>query len=308
VRRDSNISLDLNDLNRYRKSVNSLVYYDTDDSTGNIRSNELALVDYYYKQQLLTDQDRYLKPIYGSCIFTDFYYNEYSVQDTEKKSSVQVKSKKDLDKLRVGWNIGIIPKIFLPYNNTGWSVVEAIPNAVYQKIPWDYLLGASPLWKSAYSPRSVDVSGRFSTSYPRKTVEYHRNQMIEALEGWFDADKVSKRRYWSELRNAKVLLSPFGLGEICHRDFEGFLSGNIVLKPNMEHLETWPPLFEAGETYIDISWDMDDAEETLSSVLNQYNEYRTIAKTGQQRYKRYLVGEAAAKRFADHFERLIKDM
>jgi hypothetical protein len=74
----------------------------------------------------------------------------------------------------------------------------------------------------------------------------------------------------------------------------------------MEHLETWPPLFDAGETYIDVSWDMKDAEETFNSVLNQYEEHRTIAETGQQRYKRYLVGETAAERFTDHFEDLIK--
>jgi hypothetical protein len=217
-------------------------------------------------------------------------------------------AERDLDKLRIGWNIGVVPKIFLPFASEKWKLVESIPNAFYDKLPWDWILGFSPIWQPVGATRSVVVSGRFSTSYPRSTVEFHRQRMADVLEGRFDPRKVNRRTYWRELRNARVLLSPFGLGEICHRDFEGLQSGNIVLKPSMEHLETWPPLYESSETYVDVSWDMTDAEDTLDTVLENYDQYTDIAETAQQRYREYLVGDTAAERFVDHFESILKGM
>lgn len=306
VRHNNDFDLTLNDLDRLQASVDTLIFYDTDDSTGNIRSKELSIVDYYFKSQLLNNRDRYLEPMYGSCLFTDYYHNKFEVTDEDEAYSVPIASKSDLSKLRVGWNIGIVPKIFLPYNNRGWRVIESIPNKVYQYFPWNTVFGASLIWKSPASKRSVTVSGRFSTSYHRSTVEYHRKRMADKLKDYFDPKKVSVTDYWRELRNAQILLSPFGLGEVCHRDFEGFLSGNILLKPKMNHLETWPPLFDAGETYVDVSWDMNDAEQKLNTVLDNYHEYQSIAEEGQRRYREYLVGETATERFVNHFETLVK--
>ena len=38
----------------------------------------------------------------------------------------------------------------------------------------------------------------------------------------------------------KVVISAFGLGEIILKDFETFLTGGMLMKPDMSHMETWP--------------------------------------------------------------------
>ena len=53
------------------------------------------------------------------------------------------------------------------------------------------------------------------------------------------------------MSSAKFGLSPFGWGEIGARDFEIFINGSLLIKPDMSHLETygtfinlWKPLFQ----------------------------------------------------------------
>ena len=39
------------------------------------------------------------------------------------------------------------------------------------------------------------------------------------------------------------MVSPFGFGEITLKDFETFLSGSVLVKPNMSHMETYPNFY-----------------------------------------------------------------
>jgi len=172
-------------------------------------------------------------------------------------------------------------------------------------MPWNTGLSVPPLWKSPGASRPIDLSGRFATEYDRYTVEHHRKSAVSAFEGRFDPSFVTPRKYWAELRQSKIVLSPFGFGEVCFRDFEALLSGNVILKPSMSHLETWPPVFDAGETYVEVPWDFEGGSATLDSILSAYDEYRTIAETAQNRYREYLLGETARQAFITHFESIL---
>ena len=66
--------------------------------------------------------------------------------------------------------------------------------------------------------------------------------------------------YMRELRASKICFSPFGYGEVCWRDYEAILSGAVLLKPDMSHIETDPDVFVAGETYLPVRWDLADFE------------------------------------------------
>ena len=54
------------------------------------------------------------------------------------------------------------------------------------------------------------------------------------------------------------MLSPFGWGELCLRDYEAVLGGALLLKPDMSHLETWPDVFVPHDTYAPFDWDATD--------------------------------------------------
>jgi hypothetical protein len=99
----------------------------------------------------------------------------------------------------------------------------------------------------------------------------------------------------------KVVLSPFGYGEICWRDFEVMLAGAVLFKQRMEHLETWPEgLFEDGVTYVSHAWDFSNFDETLANLLDDPTRAVSIAETAQKRYIDVTLGgaEIFVNRFA----------
>ena len=104
-----------------------------------------------------------------------------------------------------------------------------------------------------------------------------------------------------EIRQSKVVLSPFGRGEITLKDFEVFLTGGMLLKPSMEHMDTWPNFYTDGVTYQSHNWDLTDLQERIDWALDNNQEVQTIAAEGQQRYLRYTSGTSAAEMFTEHF-------
>ena len=108
------------------------------------------------------------------------------------------------------------------------------------------------------------------------------------------------RRYKHEMSNAKVVVSPFGWGEIGVRDFEAFIYGAALIKPDMSHLETWPDIFIPGETYQPIRWDFEDLEQVIDDLLSDSNRRIEIAAAGQKAYKR-MISEKGMNVFCDWF-------
>ena len=73
----------------------------------------------------------------------------------------------------------------------------------------------------------------------------------------FSLGIVPKKEYRKNMYESKFVVSPFGCGEICYRDYETFMAGAALIKPDMSHLETWPNLYIPNETYFPISWDIE---------------------------------------------------
>ena len=65
--------------------------------------------------------------------------------------------------------------------------------------------------------------------------------------------KLPFEEYIKVLYNSKLSLSPFGMGEVCFRDFECMQYGTVIVKPNMNMVRTKPNIYIEDETYISIS-------------------------------------------------------
>lgn len=298
----------LDDIRSFSEEVPQLLYFDNSDSTGGIRPGVLALVDGYYKNQLLVDKEPYLEPMNGDRPHSDYYHTEHGITDSaavQTPNEPQVAAKEHLEKLGVSWNLGMIPHF--PYAKYVWHSLDKAPEWLCRNLPWNTLLQSSVPWASPARQRSVDISGRFSTSYDRQTIQFHRELIEEALAGSFESTKLGQLDYWKELRNAKILLSPFGYGEVCFRDFEGFMSGCLVVKPSTDHMETWPPLYTDGETMVDVDWDMDTLGDAVAEMLQSPQERQEIATRGQERYQEYLIGDSARTHFINHFEGILRE-
>ena len=108
------------------------------------------------------------------------------------------------------------------------------------------------------------------------------------------------------MSGTKILPSPFGWGELGVRDYEAFIFGTALLKPDMAHMETWPDIFRPDETYQPVDWGFDDLESVLDDLLANDTKRTRIAAAGQEAY-RESISPAGMERFCAWFVRQIGD-
>jgi glycosyl transferase family 1 len=276
-----------------RRRADRIVYADTGDSAGWLQGEILPAVDLYWKSLLLRDRRRYLQPIYAYRTYADYYHRRYAVEDARPESSRPVADARDLAKLRPSWNSGL----------ADYTWLGPARMALYERLPLSGLLRLPQRFVPPSAQRPLALHCRMGTDYPRASVACQRRMIAARLAGRLPTAKVSRRRYIGELARSKLVVSPFGFGEITLKDFEVFLAGALLLKPDMSHVETWPDLFRAGETMMTHDWDLADFDAVIERALAEYASYVEVAREGQRRYRRHLT-EAAP--FVEHLAWLLE--
>ena len=125
------------------------------------------------------------------------------------------------------------------------------------------------------------INARFSFKGYSNSVGYNRKlifcKIIENKN--FIKGRISSWKYTKELSKTIAMLSPFGWGEICYRDFESILNRNLLVKPDMEHLETWPNIYK-DEHYFKLDWDSENLFEIENYIIkNKIDIYSKIQKS-----------------------------
>ena len=110
--------------------------------------------------------------------------------------------------------------------------------------------------------------------------------------------RIPHDEYEREGKRAKAILSPFGWGEVCGRDFEAFVYGAIMIKMSMSHCYTFPDAYQENLTYVPVKWDFSDLDEVMEGIPQ--GKYSDIAKSAQIWY-RGCFGKEFNKKFANHF-------
>ena len=286
----------LEELSRLREKVRNLIYVSLADSAGWDHARALPIVSLYCKSQLVRDRNAYLRPLYGYRLYTDYYHQTFGVTDSPPVYSEPLTDKRDLEKLAVSWNSGLAD-----YSWTGRYRMQA-----YQYVPLSPLLCFPDAFHAASAQRVNDVSCRIGTRYLRDSVAFQRKRMSEILADRIETNRVSRRRYLAELRDSKIAVSPFGLGEICYRDFEVFMAGALLLKPDMSGIETWPDFFRDRTTMTAHRWDLTDLEEKIELMLSHKAYATEVAAEGQRIYREHLIGPTAGEMFATHLSSIIE--
>ena len=272
-------------------ACNTLVWLDSADSTGTCRFDVLPYVALYFKKQILRDKERYVRPLWGGRLYCDYYHDQYGIEDDDiSREQFAVLDREYLGKLRVSWNVGL---------------GDLFSNSKY----YSYLSArmAQPAVKSAAAPRSMDV--HFRGSAWSSAAGWQRSKARELLAvrrdlSYPDLDsKVSYRRYIREMQQSKLVVSPYGWGEICGRDFEAMACGALLVKPSMEHLETFPNLYKPYETYVPIDWDFSNFYDQLTSALSNEKTRTAIAENAQRSFCRARSDDAGREAFAHHIVR-----
>ncbi len=282
-------------LDKLNKKKLKIFYCDNYDSTSPIKTQVLPYIDIYLKNMVLKNKNLYKNKFYGGRIHTDYYFNNFQITDTDEFYSTPILKNEYIDKIKVSWNYGLANYGFLG---------RRIAN-LYTKFPIKLLLDWPQLFKSPSEARDNDVFCRISTNYSRETIAFHRKLLKKKLENKYQLDRVSIYKYIKEIKNSKIVVSPFGWGEFSLRDFETFIEGGILFKPNMEHLETYPNFYIKNETYIPFNWDFSDLIEKLEETIENYSERIKIAELAQSKYFYYLKSVEAKQEFCMRFYNIL---
>lgn len=248
-----------------RPDRGKIVFLDSYDPTSTPHFGVLPYVDRYAKRQLLRDLSLYQNDYDGGLVFTDYLSKQrgYDLGDWYFGSKPDPAH---AGKIRLCWNMAVIPK---------YARVLALTRRL------------SPAWNR----RPIALNARFGRVDPADRVGWYlqtRGDAADKLVGLRARHRstshrpLSPKKYLLEMMLSKIVVSPFGWGEICFRDYEAVAAGALLVKPSMEHLASRPDIFRAHETYVPIRWDFGDVEEVCEYYLSHPSEARRIVENAQR--------------------------
>lgn len=268
---------------------NYLVWLDTADSTGTCLFDVMPYVDKYLKKQLLKNTSDYARPIWGNRTFCEYYHNTGMCSDAKPElRDYPVLDIKYKDKLGVSWNI---------------ALSDLYARGIFSRLTFRSFREPKREFIE-YGKRSIDVHYRGSLA--NGIAAFQRKLTMELLKAIKDvrtpdySKNVRGRLYQEEMRDSKAVISPYGWGEVCYRDFEAFCYGATLIKPSMNHCVTYPDLFKENITYVPISWDFSDAQLACHNIKALESQYMEIAETAKKIYDYYRKDPRSKKEFAQH--------
>ena len=116
----------------------------------------------------------------------------------------------------------------------------------------------------------------------------HRKSSWEELDKLHNKYNIVKGQSSPEqfveiMKRSRIGISPFGMGELCYRDIELIQYGCLLIKPEMDRVNTVPDFFMPMETYIPVNPDWSNLNEIVEKILGNYKEYHYIIKNARKR-------------------------
>lgn len=148
------------------------------------------------------------------------------------------------------------------------------------------------------APRAYSLHFAGWLDYQSSEIEQHRRLAFAVASRW-SADHPGKaivlpgralpyELYTATMRDSLCVLSPWGWGEACHRDYEAILCGAILVKPDCSHVDCWPQIYVPWQTYVPCRPDFADLAEVIEQIESEWPDWRE-----RRKYARALVVEAA---------------
>jgi hypothetical protein len=299
---------ELETMKRLRDKYKTVVFFCGQGEAGTNRLDLLPFVDRFFYKSVFTDRNNYLKDLYGKNLFADYYHRRYGVTDDPEYSGGGLLSPTEARRPELSWNIGLgtYPRLHRP-QRLGVVLARSGMAGLGRRI------GGKPAAADpAGLPRPRDFSGdRRSIAVHARidpvscpSIAYQRRLFLDLIAGFrredlFLTGMVPQKQYYRELADSKIVLSPFGWGEVCFRDFEAILAGALLLKPDMGHVTTWPDVYIPYETYVPLAWDGSDLLTQTQRYLEDGEERRRIAAHAFEVYQK------ALSELPDRFDMLV---
>lgn len=286
-------------LENLRKKVDCVLWFDNTDSSGTPQFMVLPWVDRYFKKQLLKDLSLYKSNYYTDRFHIDYYVKNYNLEKTKEDI-------KGLDAIKLDMKYKKI--ITLSWNCSLWDYRYS--NYKFLRVLNLYSRILKLKFVPPYKERKILFSANFSYK-SSNLFSFQRKELLKYLTRKFKNNQnislgyVPYKIFLKNLRTSKAIFSPFLYGEICRSDFETFIFGSALIKPNMDHIITWPNIYIKNKTYIPISWKVEEWEIQIPKILEDQELLVDIATTGQDRYKKLWTKKGQSK-FCQHFINMVR--
>lgn len=139
----------------------------------------------------------------------------------------------------------------------------------------------------------------------------HRDNLFDKVDSKFNTvslkkgERLNREEYLRKMYECKIILAPFGFGEITPRDVEAAMFGSVLIKPDMSHVETSPNIYIPYETYVPCKHDFSDINEKIDYVLSDYkNIQREYTENFRRRYVELFDPQKMILHYYDIFKNL----
>ncbi|WP_340107021.1 hypothetical protein [Rhodohalobacter sp. 8-1] len=296
---DKNFIIEI--INSLKSNGIKVILFDNGDGSGSGHWDLIEYVDVFVKKQVLKDKQLYTHN-FGKYSLMPFLAGYKLSSETEKKN-VSFKNEyvpcpsDQINKIKVGWNIGMLDYRYFPLSRYYPFGTGRLINNIY----------IEPYFETDLSKKTIDSSFRGAIKENHENYSFQRNKVVKLFNQERHTNLISdgvipKKKYIKELRHSKVCVSPFGWGEVCYRDFEAVMAGCLLLKPGMDHLETFPNIYKKNHTYIPLKWDMSDLEEKLIDALDHYDQYQAMIFKAQEIYRDVVMD---SDKFIERFKNIL---
>jgi len=286
------------ELSKLRRNFSRIIYFDDSAASSVVLFSVFPYVDRYWKRSCLNNHNLYKNAYYGGHLYSQYYHDHYDIDDYNEYFLNPVLTDDEcLDKLQIAWNIGIgaYPTSNDRMLNRYYKLVRKITTAMtilpatwpVERIISEYIKDMKVVLSAEVSMKNKTrkISARFISANYRKSIGFQRELLLSKTIGndMFLHGAIGKRDFTIETYNVMAMLSPFGWGEICYRDYEAVLGGSYLIKPDMKHLDTWPNIYQDG-MYHSLDWSLSEVEE-LSFLFDQTDQVEESVNRARLMYQ-----------------------
>ena len=224
---------------------------------------------------------------------------------------------KDFDLYKQGWANG--RKYWGKGDYSVPDIDELKPQMKLTGCNW--LSTMTPQWFDYPNEKKYDISCMFGYPSKEKVYEHnlcqtdyydlHRKKLLEIVSGKYNfigldnGKKVSMNQYFQKMHESKIVMSPFGFGEMNPRDVQSAMLGSVLIEPDMSYILSKPFIYEDDETYVAVNYDWSNLEEKIEYVLSDYENIRDRLV---QNFRKRFVEKYDKKNLVLHFYEILKNL
>lgn len=259
---EDSIDYGINAVNSHNKPV---FLFDSSDSTSIMGSYEVFTATnarYLFKNQMAS-REQYAKP----SPFNKWFWND---EKAESNKGYNIPDHEWYKIRLTNWNLGF-------HNPNNDQFIDGSPTKdvdIFAVMQYEHDENYDWGWRNDL----LYTNHRYS-SFEHLAVPEFEKYVIEM-------GTRPQEEYFDLLGRSKVGISPFGMGELCFRDFEFMRFGVPMIKPDMSGIRTEPDFYMENITYIPCKHDWSDLRDVVEMVLSDYDRYKKVAENARLRFRR----------------------